>query len=385
MRKKRIFIAVNIIILTIIGTLFFQINEKNYGKTKQIQHNLVEHPENLPTKEAAVWSSFGFRSLKANIYWLQAIQYIGSNAVAAEYKKYLYAMLDLITELNPYFEKPYIIGQLLLPSDWDRNEDFTEEERKINTKQWELIWLKGIKNFCDAEKIEAIKAENDLAKIWNEEKFINPCKSSTIPYSLAFIYYFYLNNPSEASFYYKVASANEDSLEGAKIMAAIMQWKWWDREKAYFMFLNIGKFVDESDEQCIAIASQLEQLGAGIFFEQNIPLTPDILSRVSKARDALLWEFDEEKELEILSNTRCGNYINKAGRELNLEYVSRANDKYKQNNNWKNAPHAKFLFDEGYLDYLPVDYQQYDSYGIIYYYNEETWVFDYMSGRYDEF
>jgi hypothetical protein len=44
-------------------------------------------------------------------------------------------MLDLITDLNPYFEKPYIIGQLLLPSDGDRNEDFTEEEKKLNTKQ----------------------------------------------------------------------------------------------------------------------------------------------------------------------------------------------------------------------------------------------------------
>ena len=31
------------------------------------------------------------------------------HALSSEYKKYLYAMLDIITELNPNFEHPYII------------------------------------------------------------------------------------------------------------------------------------------------------------------------------------------------------------------------------------------------------------------------------------
>jgi hypothetical protein len=66
------------------------------------------------------------------MYWLRAIQYIGGNAIDSEYKKYLFVLLDLITELNPYFETPYTIGQLLLPSTNERYEDTTNEEQKIN-------------------------------------------------------------------------------------------------------------------------------------------------------------------------------------------------------------------------------------------------------------
>jgi len=58
-------------------------------KEKQIQSLYVNHPEMLPTSEAAEASSFGFRNVIADLYWLQAIQYIGSNAIDGEYKKYL--------------------------------------------------------------------------------------------------------------------------------------------------------------------------------------------------------------------------------------------------------------------------------------------------------
>jgi len=55
---------------------FYKINELNYRKHIEIKIAYVEHPENLPTKEAAVNSSFGFKNLKADIYWLETIQYI---------------------------------------------------------------------------------------------------------------------------------------------------------------------------------------------------------------------------------------------------------------------------------------------------------------------
>ncbi|MFC1798009.1 hypothetical protein ACFLY2_02490 [Patescibacteria group bacterium] len=44
-------------------------------------------------------------------------------------------MIDLITELNPYFEHPYSIGQLLLPSYNERYEDLPEEEQNRNTNE----------------------------------------------------------------------------------------------------------------------------------------------------------------------------------------------------------------------------------------------------------
>jgi hypothetical protein len=48
--------------------------------------------------------------------------------MASEYKKYLYEMTELITDLNPYFEKPYLITQLLLPNVNVRYENLSQEE-----------------------------------------------------------------------------------------------------------------------------------------------------------------------------------------------------------------------------------------------------------------
>jgi hypothetical protein len=38
--------------------------------------------------------------------------------------------------------------------------------------------------------------------------------------------------------------------------------------------------------------------------------------------------FDEKMEEEILSDTKCMNYVNKSIRELNLSYIESAEEKY---------------------------------------------------------
>jgi uncharacterized protein YxeA len=50
-------IPITILLLAIIFS-FFQINKLNYGKYREIQDNLVNHPENLPTKEVAKKTAF---------------------------------------------------------------------------------------------------------------------------------------------------------------------------------------------------------------------------------------------------------------------------------------------------------------------------------------
>jgi len=48
-----------LIILLIISLIsFYLINELNYKKIREIKLNVVEHPENLPTPEVAINSSF---------------------------------------------------------------------------------------------------------------------------------------------------------------------------------------------------------------------------------------------------------------------------------------------------------------------------------------
>jgi hypothetical protein len=46
------------------------------------------------------------------------------------------------------------------------------------------------------------------------------------------------------------------------------------------------------------------------------------------------------------------------------------------------ARNAKALFETGYIDFLPTDYQQLPSYGIIYAWDYERGRYDYENGKY---
>lgn len=378
--KQRFIKILIIFVILFVFSWFYFVNENNYKKNNELKYSLIKHPELLPKKEVAKNSSFWFSNLRADIYWLEAIQYIGWNAIWSEYKKYLYVMLDLITELNPFFEKPYIIGQLLLPSYNERYENLSNEKQIENIKQAEEIWLKWIKNFCDEKKIQLIKKEEDLEKIWSQDIYKNPCKTSQIAFGQAFLYYFYLKNPIESANFYKIASANEDSLEWAKIMAAIMNWKAGNREKSIMMFLTLASSSKEKESEACSLFSQELQKVSFMTFRQWVELNWEIIKNIEDLRKKN-FVFDDKAEKEIIEWNNCNNYINKAIRELNLAYIEQENKKYFKDKN-KNALNAKELFNEWYLEFLPTDFQQYEDYGIIYTFNKETWNFDYEMWNY---
>lgn len=365
-------------IVWIIISWFVYMNQINYKKHIQIRDNYVNHPEGLIKKDVAKLTSFWFASLKANLYWLQTIQYIWWTAASSEYKKYLYEITDITTELNPFFEHPYIITQLLLPGENQRYESLSDDEVNQNTENAILIWLKWIKNFCNESKINNILWQNDLRKIWSEDAYRDPCKSYKIPYYLAYIYYYYKKDPSTASDYYKIASANHDTVKWAKTMAAIMAWKWWNREKSIFMFLNLAESLDQSeDKSCSLFSQELQNLSAGIFLSKEIELTDNIIQSIEETRLKYFWEFSEDDEKQ-LSETECVNFLNKANRELNLAFIENANNQYKLDNNWENAIDGKELLEKWYIKFLPTDFQQYEDHWIKYQFNEDTGVFDYQ-------
>lgn len=361
---------------------FYQINNLNYKKHKQIEASIVNHPENLPETQLAEITSVWFKNLKADWYWLKAVQYIGSNALASEYKKYLFEVLDLITDLNPYFEKPYIVGQLLIPSYNFRYETLSDEQQENYIDQWISLGLKWVANFCDNEKINRITAEDDLTKIWKDEKYKDPCKSYAPAYYLAYIYHFYRSDSLSASKYYKIAAANADSPEWAKTLAAIMQWKWWSRDKSTLMFLWLAKDIETSDQVCTTFATEMEKFYKTILSE-NIALNASIVSTLENTRNDIFWEFSEEREQELFWDTKCESFVNKAIREINLSYIEQENVSFKRDHNGASARNAKALFDSWYMDFLPTDIQQYWEYGIIYEYDPKKWGYDYLMWSYD--
>ncbi len=358
---------------------FYYVNSLNYQKYKYIQSHFVKHPEKLPTSKSAQMMSFGFTNVMADMYWLETVQYIGWNVISGEYKKYLYAMMNLVTDLNPYFESPYVIGQLLLPSSEKSYEEFTGEKALKNIYDGERLGLKWVKNFCDTEKVESIKNEDDLQKIISDPQYANPCKSYKIPYYLAYIYYFYLKDGDEASKYYKVVSAQKDAPSWSRILAAIMQGKWGDREKSLFMFLSLARNTASQWESCLLMTQKLQQ-AYNYISAKKLPLTWELIKNIESDLNAILPKLSEENEDEVFDDTKCSNFLTKATREINLMYLEQADQKYIQDYpDEKSAKTPERLLETGYIDFIPTDYQQYEDkgYGIIYRYNDDIKRFDY--------
>ncbi len=138
MKKNYQRILAGLVIVLTLGAFygfFLLATGENYITHIRERRSLVDHPEFIPTAETVRIGSVGMETMVADLYWLSAIQYIGSNAVAADYKKYLGTMLNLVTDLSPHFTYPYQIGMLLIPDINQRYERLTSEEEKFHINE----------------------------------------------------------------------------------------------------------------------------------------------------------------------------------------------------------------------------------------------------------
>ncbi|MDD2515884.1 MAG: hypothetical protein PHF46_03210 [Candidatus Gracilibacteria bacterium] len=366
---------------------FFYVNEKiNYPLHVKLRDSFVEHPEFIPKVKFVKITSGGFENIIADYYWLYSIQYIGKNAVSGEFKKYLYALLNFVTDLNPNFTYPYQIGELILPTT-SKNEEISKKDEIKHTEEARDLGLKGIKNNCDLKKIEKIKNESDLKKIWGNEEYKNSCTDSMIPYHLAYIYYWGLKDAKNASFYYKVTGTNEGAPTGARTMAAIMAGKSGDRQKAIIMFLSLAESIDANQKDpnkqglCGEFSKILKNILAPVLFNDDFfsNLNGTFVKKVEESRGTITKQLGEENVDFSAGRTEnyCSYYLNKATRELNLGYIEGADKKFF--NDFKfHALIPEDLFKKGYINYIPVDFQKVSKgQGIVYFFNDDINNWDY--------
>lgn len=354
--------------------LMFLFNKVWLDAKKELNEIKINHPEFVEKKEISLLTSFGFRNLKADILWIRTINYIWSNAISAEYKQYLFELLDNITHLNPKFKSPYLLWILLLPDHNQRYENFSKETLENNIKDTQKLWEKAIKNFCDVEKINAIEAS--LSEKWFIETiknpdFKNPCKDYQIPYYLWYFYHFNKKDSLKSAFYYTVSALDENAGRTVLVLASVMQWKAWEREKSAIAFLDLAQsiWIETSNKSCVLWAEIIWNLSFDIFDDS---FSWDKIENLEKARKQIVWEFDEEK----YDFSSCENFINKVVREVNLSYLDNANKSYFQEE-WKYLLSPESLYKEWKIDYIPIDFQQYSSHWIKYFFNFDINKFDY--------
>lgn len=376
--------TVAILLLVAASGWFFRYGAEAARPVHQaIEQRLIQHPEFIPKAEDVRLIASGFDNLIADFYWLSAIQYVGENAVSAQYKRFLYEMLALVTDLNPAFTTPYEVGLLLLPDMNPRYETFTKEEQDRNILK--AVWLgeKGMDLTCDKAKIKKILAEPELSKVWTSPEYRDPCANSMIPYYLAYVEYYNRKNSDKASDYYRIAAANQDAPTGARVMSAIMKGKSGGRGKSVLMFLSIAESLGKdkkSTEACRAVSTKMRDVLAPAFDSGNEGLIPpSFIKSVEEHRRAAVEGLNEKVDAGNMDGM-CSTYLNKAVRELNLEYLTRA-DKAFMGATGKTVIDARDLYDQHGIDYLPEDPQKLEGDTRIIYVKDDG-VWDYASGKY---
>ena len=385
---KKIFAAFAVI--TVFSS-FFYINEKmNYPLHVALKGNFVSHPEFIPQVQFTKITSSWFDNLIADFYWLYSIQYVWENVISWDFKKYLYILLNFITDLNPNFTYPYKFWELILPTT-SKYEKTSLVDQKKYTLEARDLGLKWIQSNCDLKKIEKIKSENDLKKIWENEEFKDPCKDPMIPYHLAYIYYWWLQDPQNSSLYYKITWANNDAPSWSRTLAAIMAWKSWNRQKSIFMFLSLAWSIDSvskdqnKQDDCNIFSSDLKNVLAPVIFSDNFfsKLNWNFVKKVEYVRAQIIKQLWEENVdfFSWMTENYCSYYLNKAVRELNLGYIEEA-DKNFFKDKQRHAIDPEELLKNKYINYLPEDFQKWkEGERVIYFYNDEIKSWDYKTGR----
>ena len=94
--------------------------------------------------------------------WLSLIQYIGSNVIEAEYKKYMAKMVDIMTDLSPRFSYPVETALVLLPESNKLYETYSESDVRTHRSNALKLGEKMMAQTCDQEKLKAIEATTTL-------------------------------------------------------------------------------------------------------------------------------------------------------------------------------------------------------------------------------
>lgn len=201
-----------------------QINIPNLAEYNEYYHQKWQSYSIMPT-QFILWDSL----------WIQMIQYIGFD-LFREYYTWFYDNIDIITDVSPYWEEPYIFWQLLLPinkhSDITLNTKITSRDEAIN------IWEKGVSFLC-----------NEI-----------DCKDYRIGSYLWFNYYQYIHDLKNSNKYYHLAANSDNAPAILKQMPAIITSKFWEHIKSAIMRYQQADTIDDSDQKVYLLNKALSEV-----------------------------------------------------------------------------------------------------------------------------
>ncbi len=160
----------------------------------------------LPSGKFITQASLGYRQLAADLTWFSAVQYYGGYRKDYHDLAYFEGLIDIVTDLDPHFEFPYIFGAIVL------SQDMTSLDSAIN------LLKKGMAN--------------------------NPT-SWKLPFEVGFLFYIDGRDETMAARYFDLASRMPGAGDRAKRFAAFVYSRAGHEETSIRMWEEI---IEQSDE-----------------------------------------------------------------------------------------------------------------------------------------
>ncbi len=135
-----------------------------------------EEPPWLPPAGAVRPLFLGYSALAADLFWIRTVQYFGAHTQADQRYPHLYRLVDLTTNLDPYFVDAYQLGGLFLSIGRAYPEAIAIYRKGIehNPERWELPYDLGRMYFLDLGDIPA-------ALEWFERANALPGRAQYVP------------------------------------------------------------------------------------------------------------------------------------------------------------------------------------------------------------
>jgi hypothetical protein len=306
-------------IFSIFGYLYLGFNtEKGYTEYRNLYEYRRLHPEILPSADSIKMVDVGHHNTYADTMWIQFIQFVWDNAGNGEYLNFSHGILKTITELNPYFARPYEIDLLFTPTLFPgTTQEELEKEKKFFYRSIEHGKL-GMQTFCDAKKIQAIDAIPIGPELWKRDDLKNPCGSAgMIPYYIALIYGNTLKEWILAERFYKIASMHStDVPESSKFLGMLARSSDGDyRDSATTFFLTGQGGYDVDPYVCQKVSQSVAQ-----DLLRKRKLTPEWMESLWKVEYSLQ-ETRDTKNPESLSAINCVDSFRRGLKQLYIAYV----------------------------------------------------------------
>jgi hypothetical protein len=299
-------------------------------------------PELFPSDRLLRVISLGHDTTYADILWVWLIQSIADNVGNEKYLDFSHLVLKNITALSPYFTYPYQIDLLFTPLIYaDEQEDMTSDERNKFIRSIEH-GKEAMELLCDKDKIDAI-AELPYGKsLWERQDLQNPCKDGMIPYYIGFHYANSLEEPLLASYYYKIASMQDDAPRSTAFLGPIAFANTTDNLDAALSFFLIAQdWYDKEPFQCHTLAQSLIT-----DITRKRIVNKDWVMEIQK-QEWMLVNPKDEKVIESLGSNNCYEFIQRWIKQIFIGYIAD-----------KSASHpdivdARELVKQGIIDTIP--------------------------------